>query len=323
MSERGRKRNIIVTVFIFLLILAIGKAMLTDATQPEKASPKHLKRSSGQGGQKKMLSAKKAEYKLTDKCEADGTNEPYSIYYEDETRMIFAISSGLFVYSREKEEIVQSLDLREIGCATAKKNPHCEIDISEDGKTAYLHITNDNKMYQYSIDTNTLQYLDYKLPDKLYDRKKWEKTHQSGIQCIRCTTIGDLVYYYEDGTMITYEPLFYKPYGSCDFFKPEDIKDLSEVSFYADGKEYVITEKKKLRWIEKHFSNSAKETVASACPFYRIMYLKRQDGRCGKLFPATDSCPVYQSGKFFYDYNEKTNKAFWELFGIKSMNRIR
>ena len=52
------------------------------------------------------------------------------------------------------------------------------------------------------------------------------------------------------------------------------------------------------------------------------MYLKRKDGTCGKIFPATDSCFVYQSGVSFYDYNEKTNEPFWKLFGIKDINKF-
>ena len=200
---------------------------------------------------------------------------------------------------------------------------YCEINVSEDGKTVYLHVKSDKKMYQYSIDTNELQYLDYKLPDKLFNLKKWEKTSKNMIQSIRSSTIGDLVYCCV-GKTINYYPLFYKPYGSCEFFKPEDIRDLSEVSFYVDGKEYVITEEKKLKWIEKHFSYSVEEIKSRpACPFYRIMYLKRKDGTCGKIFPATDGCAVYQSGESFYDYKEKSNKAFWKLFGIEDVSTIK
>ena len=135
-----------------------------------------------------------------------------------------------------------------------------------------------------------------------------------------------MVYWYEeDGKpMIKYQPLFYKPYGSCEFFKPEDIRGLSEVSFYNEGEEYVITDEKKLRWIEKHFSDAAEKIEGvPACPFYHIMYLKRKDGICGKIFPATDNCSVYQTDESFYDYKEKTNEAFWKLFGIEDMSGIR
>lgn len=333
MIKRGKERSIIVTVFTLLLICVAGVVAFTDAKEPEKEPAKEQKipakqlEEAGQKieeekpEQKEMLSAKEAEYNLTDIWGAD----PPCIYYEDDTRMVFGGCFGLFVYSKETEEIVQSLNLGEIGCNYTQGDHYCAINVSEDGKIVYLHVVRENTMYQYSIDTKELLQLDYKLPDKLYDREKWEKKNKSGIRCTG-STIGDLVYWYEeDGKpMIKYQPLFYKPYGSCEFFKPEDIRGLSEVSFYNEGEEYVITDEKKLRWIEKHFSDAAEKIEGvPACPFYHIMYLKRKDGICGKIFPATDNCSVYQTDESFYDYKEKTNEAFWKLFGIEDMSGIR
>lgn len=333
MIKRGKERSIIVTVFTLLLICVTGVVAFTDAKEPEKEPAKEQKipakqlEEAGQKieeekpEQKEMLSAKEAEYNLTDIWGA----APPCIYYEDDTRMVFGGCFGLFVYSKETEEIVQSLNLGEIGCNYTQGDHYCAINVSEDGKIVYLHVVREKTMYQYSIDTKELLQLDYKLPDKLYDREKWEKKNKSGIRCTG-STIGDLVYWYEeDGKpMIKYQPLFYKPYGSCEFFKPEDIRGLSEVSFYNEGEEYVITDEKKLRWIEKHFSDAAEKIEGvPACPFYHIMYLKRKDGICGKIFPATDNCSVYQTDESFYDYKEKTNEAFWKLFGIEDMSGIR
>lgn len=333
MIKRGKERSIIVTVFTLLLICVTGVVAFTDAKEPEKEPAKEQKipakqlEEAGQKieeekpEQKEMLSAKEAEYNLTDIWGAD----PPCIYYEDDTRMVFGGCFGLFVYSKETEEIVQSLNLGEIGSNYTQGDHYCAINVSEDGKIVYLHVVREKTMYQYSIDTKELLQLDYKLPDKLYDREKWEKKNKSGIRCTG-STIGDLVYWYEeDGKpMIKYQPLFYKPYGSCEFFKPEDIRGLSEVSFYNEGEEYVITDEKKLRWIEKHFSDAAEKIEGvPACPFYHIMYLKRKDGICGKIFPATDNCSVYQTDESFYDYKEKTNEAFWKLFGIEDMSGIR
>ena len=241
MIKRGKERSIIVTVFTLLLICVTGVVAFTDAKEPEKEPAKEQKipakqlEEAGQKieeekpEQKEMLSAKEAEYNLTDIWGAD----PPCIYYEDDTRMVFGGCFGLFVYSKETEEIVQSLNLGEIGCNYTQGDHYCAINVSEDGKIVYLHVVRENTMYQYSIDTKELLQLDYKLPDKLYDREKWEKKNKSGIRCTG-STIGDLVYWYEeDGKpMIKYQPLFYKPYGSCEFFKPEDIRGLSEVSFY-------------------------------------------------------------------------------------------
>jgi len=338
MIKRGRKRNLFVTVFILILLCAVGAAAFTDAMEPEKETAKKQQTVSKQSetveGQqatskqpekKETLTAKEAEYEITELWGADVPR----IYYEDETTMIFAGYFGLFVYSRQEEEIVQSLNLKEIGCDATQGDRYCAINVSEDGKTVYLHVVREEKMYQYSVDTRELQYVDYNLPEKLYNREQWEKANQSGIQC-NGATIGDLVYWYDDkdAAMLKYRPLFYKPHGPCDFFEPEDIRDLSEVSFYANGTEYVITDAKKLQWIENHFSNPVEEIKGgSACSFYHMMYLKREDGVCGKVFPATDSCSVYQTGKSYYEYkkdiNGEFNEAFWKLFGIEDISEIR
>lgn len=112
------------------------------------------------------------------------------------------------------------------------------------------------------------------------------------------------------------------------FFKPDDFRDLSEVSFYNNGTEYIITEAEKLDWIEKHFSNPVQEIEGvPACPFYHIMYFKRKDGVCGKVFPATDSDSIYQSGESYYEYKkdgkEEYNEVFWGLFGIHNLEELR
>ena len=338
MIKRGRKRNIFVTVFIFLLLCIAGTVAFTDAMEPEEEPVKEQKLSSGQEQKQEeqkqpektpsekegterenALSAKEAEFEITDLW---GVDMPY-ICYEDDKRMIFTGYFGLFVYSRETGEITQSLNLKEIGCNMTQGDNYCEINVSEDGKTVYLHVLKDKKMYQYSVDTKELQYVDYKLPDKLFNQMKFEKKHKSEIQSTRGGTIGDLVYWHVDGRKMTYEPLFYKPYGSCDYFKPKDIKDLSEASFYINGKEYVVTDKKKLLQIEKYLSDSAEKIEGRpACPFYCVMYLKRTDGVCGKIFPATDSCSTYQAGNSFYDFKEKTNEAFWKLFGITDVGTM-
>lgn len=324
MIKRGKKGNIFVTIFILLLLCTVGVAAFTDAMENEKKPVKENPISLEQPEQEKMISTKEAEYEITDMWGADAP----LICYEDDTRMIFSGYFGLFIYSKEKEEIIQSLNLKEIGCNMTQGDHYCSISASEDGKIVYLHVMSDEKkMYQYSVDTEELQYLDYNLPDKLYDREKWEKTNQSGIKC-NGATIGDLVYWFEDDDGIRYRPLFYKPYGSCDFFKPEDIRNLSEVSFYANGKEYIITDEKKLQWIETHFSNPVEEIKGvPACSFYHMMYLKRKDGVCGKVFPATDSCSVYQTDKSYYEYKKETNgefnEEFWKLFGIEDIKDIR
>lgn len=324
MIKKERKRNILTTIFVLGVICATATSAFTDAVEPKREPEEKIVNEqpsvSKPPEHEKELSVKETEITITDMWGADIPQ----IYYEDKKRMIFAGYFGLFVYSREKGEIVQSLDLKEIGCDATQGDHYCEINVSEDGNTVYLHVASEKKMYRYSVDTKELQYLDYQLPKELYDRKQWAKNHKSGIKC-NGGTIGDLVYWYSSkGMGIQYEPLFYKPYGTCQYIQPKEIKELCEVSFYANGQEYVITDRKKLCWIEEHFSEPIEVLKGgSACPFYHVMYLKRKDGVCGKVFPATDNDAVYQSDNIYYTYANKFNDAFWKLFGIKDISEIR
>ena len=181
MIKRGKKRNIFVTVFILALVCVVGVAAFTDAMESEKEIAKEQQAASKQSEpikeqqltskqseKKKTLLAQEAEYEITELWGADVPR----IYYEDETTMIFAGYFGLFVYSRQEEEIVQSLNLKEIGCDATQGDHYCEINVSRDGKTVYLHVVREEKMYQYSVDTKELQYVDYNLPDKLYNREQ-------------------------------------------------------------------------------------------------------------------------------------------------------
>ena len=326
MIKRGRKRNIFVTIFSCILLCIVGVSAFTDAMEPAVESggtePKKVT-SPVRRKKEELLLAKAAEYKLSDTWGADLPR----VYYEDDGKMIFGGYFGLFVYSKQNDEIEQSVNLEEIGCDATQGDKYCKIDVSEDGKTVYLHVVHEKEMYQYTVETQKLKKTAYKLPKHLYDREKWEKTNKSGIRC-NGGTIGDLVYWCEGKEAINYYPLFYKPYGSCTFFKPDDFRDLSEVSFYNNGTEYIITEAEKLDWIEKHFSNPVQEIEGvPACPFYHIMYFKRKDGVCGKVFPATDSDSIYQSGESYYEYKkdgkEEYNEVFWGLFGIHNLEELR
>lgn len=196
MIKGNKKTNIFVTIFL-LFLCATGIVACTDAEEPKKDVVREVV------NEPAKKSAKEAEYELTDSWGADVPN----IYFEDDAKMIFAGYFGLFVYSKETDAIVQSLDLKEIGCNMTQGDQYCEINVAADGNTVYLHVINEKKMYQYSVDTRELQHLDYKLPGELYDREKWEKTNKSGIQC-KGPAIGDLEYWYEQGDSVKEKPLF-------------------------------------------------------------------------------------------------------------------
>lgn len=338
MIKNGIQKKKVVAIFVCLLLCGACIVAYTDAqngskseeikSEEKKVAEEKLAATPETSEEGNNIPVREAEYKITDIWGADDPQ----IYYEDDSRMIFAGYFGLFVYSKAGQQIVQSLDLKYIGCNYTQGDKYCDIQVSADGTQVYLHINNDTTLYHYSVDTNQLQHVKYYLPKELYHRDDGNKEEQ-GRLCVGAGTIGDLSYEYADanGEYMHRVPLFYapyEPYASCEFFGPKDMHDICEVSFYMCGKEYVIKDVKKLKWIEEHFQSPTEEIKGGAgCPFYHVMYLKRDDGTCGKIYPATDSCAVFGThGEgtdeyAYYEYDEGTNDTFWKLFGIDSIDK--
>ncbi len=354
MIKKGIQKKKLAVLLVCVLLCGAGIVAYTDAdnTSGEVRDSnvrggKDVKRAEEkEGGTEEDLPGnavpvKEAEYKITDLWGADSPQ----IYYEDDATMIFAGYFGLFVYSKQEERIVQSLDLKYIGCDSTQGDHYCDIRVSEDGTQVYLHVNNEDTMFQYFVDTNKLRHVKYELPEKLYvydanssyNAKEDGGTNEEGVSPERgairyiSATIGDLLYQYEEGEVVKKVPLFYTPYApykDCKFFGPEDIHDIQKVSFYMCGKEYVVEDEEKLKWIEEHFSEPSEEIIGgSGCPFCNVMYLKRKDGTVGKIYPALDSCVIYATwgvGKdeySYYEYDEGSNEEFWKLFGIESIDR--
>ena len=266
---------------------------------------------------------------LTATTGADGGR----LYYADDKKIIFAGYFGLFVYDRTKEEVFRSVDLKPIGCNKTQGDNACEISVSEDGETIYLHCVGKDEMYVYDINGNRLSKESYNLKNiPLYqgvneeketitytsNGKKKEITLTGSYDCI-----GDLVYCENDEPII---PIFMKsPYKDTKPFKPEDIHDLKEAVMYIKGKEYKITNANDLKWLEEHFSNPIEEikdassfyepyAYCDPCSFYNPMYLLREDGISGMLYPALNRCSVYRTVEDkYYKYEKTANDKFWKI----------
>lgn len=103
---------------------------------------------------------------------ADGAR----LYYADDKKLIFAGYFGLFVYDRTKEEVFRSVDLKPIGCNMTQGDNACEISVSEDGETVYLHCVGKDEMYVYDINGNRLSKESYNLKNiPLYQGVNEEK----------------------------------------------------------------------------------------------------------------------------------------------------
>ncbi|MCM1181966.1 MAG: M56 family metallopeptidase [Roseburia sp.] len=85
-------------------------------------------------------------------CGADGP----ILDYADERRLIFHDYYGLFVYNTEENKLTGAIDLEPIGCQYTQGDSYCEVQVSKDGRTVYMHPINLADMYVYETAGQTL-----------------------------------------------------------------------------------------------------------------------------------------------------------------------
>ncbi len=82
--------------------------------------------------------------------------------YASDNKMIFHGDFGLFIYDLSGMKIINSLDLKSIGCNAIQGSNYCDISVSQDGNIIQLHPMENNKMYIYDVEKNKLMLTDYK-----------------------------------------------------------------------------------------------------------------------------------------------------------------
>ncbi len=90
---------------------------------------------------------------------ADGS----TIYYADQSKIIFGGYYGLFVYEMDKHQIIGSVDLEPIGCSDTQGENACEIRVAKDGSKVFLHPMSSAQMYVYDAANHTMQSEEYNL----------------------------------------------------------------------------------------------------------------------------------------------------------------
>lgn len=272
-------------------------------------------------------------------------SDPSELLYADKNRIIFSGSYGLFVYSKAQRAITNAIDLEPIGCNFTQGDNYCEKFVSADGNTVYLHPVSDTDMYVYDILSDTLSQEKYNLEGRdlhvlqhneegeIFDVWKSED-HQIETHLHHRSFIGELGYVeYGQSSgdkLIPYYPFFLPDglSGAVDF-APEDVHDIVAADIWVAGElshmpgVFDISEGQSrrlhcedpavLKELEKAFSGATKEKAQSGCPFYTALCLTRSDGTIGTVFPATDSCDMYVSGKACYRMAEGTNEKLWGL----------
>ena len=106
----------------------------------------------------RQLEAKPAEISGKTLFGADGPHLDYAggMGTDKGSRIIFHDYFGLIVYDLFNREIVQSLDLTSIGCDMTQGDDYCQVVVSADGETVWLHPVSKRYMYRYEVEENLL-----------------------------------------------------------------------------------------------------------------------------------------------------------------------
>jgi beta-lactamase regulating signal transducer with metallopeptidase domain len=103
------------------------------------------------------------------------------------------------------------------------------------------------------------------------------------------------------------------------YLLPEEIRNITSATlFLPDGTQRTIeyADKEKLEWLESNFAAARDMGFSAGCPFGAKLLLERGDDRSGIVFPAMDSCTVFNSGGISYEWDDPVNTEFWQLFGM-------
>lgn len=104
--------------------------------------------------------------------------------------------------------IIQSLDLKAIGCEMTQGDAYCEVSINQEGNIVTLHPMNSDTMYIYKIETNTLEEVEYKqMEDGFQTYINETLSGNTSYEVVKFAN-GDIGYLYD--TNGTLSGLYYK-----------------------------------------------------------------------------------------------------------------
>lgn len=83
--------------------------------------------------------------------------------YADGNIIIFHDYFGLFVYDLNIQKFVRAVDLEAIGCNYTQGDNYCEVSVSADGTSVYLHPISEKDMYVFQVPTGKLYKTTYDL----------------------------------------------------------------------------------------------------------------------------------------------------------------
>ncbi|MCH5268935.1 MAG: M56 family metallopeptidase [Lachnospiraceae bacterium] len=271
------------------------------------------------------ISVTEANPDLTQGTGADGA----MLYYADENRIIFGGSFGLFVYDTVNQKMLRSVDLVTIGCSDTQGDKYCEIQVSEDGGQVYLHPMNITDMYIYDVEKNSLKKETYDLTGiSLYSGV--QKGNSSAVYQTSegkaelhlshaWTEIGQLGYHISGEGPVK---KFFVPdeYNKAPLLASSDFHRLKKAEMMFHGRMCTCDSAEALQKLEKIISKAKVIEGYPACPFEDALYLTKEDGSMGVIYPATDSCNVIGTADGYVEFGDSDNSKsghskLWDLLG--------
>ncbi len=95
--------------------------------------------------------------------------EGMSLEYYSEERLVLKDCNALYVYDLKTQEMLRQVDVKAIGCDYTQGDYYCDVLVSEDGSTVYLHPIHMDSMYVYDVEKNTLVKAVYEKAAGLWD----------------------------------------------------------------------------------------------------------------------------------------------------------
>ena len=313
-----------------------------DKETVQQKSEENADKEDDKGQDSVKISVRHADVDLTENSGADGVIP----YYIDENKIIFGGYFGIFTYDRQQRSIVDSLDLKYIGCNYTQGDYYCDIRACEDGSTVYMQLNKDDgyTLFTYKPELPEIQKASltrenrkesiYDSPelslfklDLNYDVGGYEYVQNGEKRCliIRETNriIGDCTFadfpMKEETGIVVYNHLFPpKNYRFSKELIPEDMHDIYKIEMRIRGVMEEITDRDTLLEVEKYFKINKcmrVQNVESGCPIYNPMYVTFKSGDVGVIWPATDSCNIFMSDRGYYKVGDGDNSHFWKLLG--------
>lgn len=312
-----------------IALLACGAVAVGFLTRPEEKAVQETGTEpavSESGPQQKAeengaLTVQAPVLQLSDSCGSDGAR----IYYADKDTLIFGGCFGLFVYDTGSHQITRSLDLEPIGCNFTQGEDACEISVSADGGKVYLHPARMEGHYVYDVKQNTLKIQEntadetalYTGCEADYMSASYEQAGKTRYVSLvyAWTTIGQLGYKTENenGFPVVRQFFVEDALRNLPEWNIADIHDLVKAEMYIDGQQYVCTDRDILRAFEESAANVSEVIGGSGCPFYDALYLTREDGSAGFIYPATDSCQILLTKDGYYELSGASSTTLPEV----------